>query len=86
MYGQELKSFDPWSAIVITLTLVLFVISVLVKGFTHELLLEAGVFLVSMKLILMGQKNSLSARITAERLDRIAGMLEQIQPPPQSQP
>lgn len=31
---------------------------VLTKGFTHDLLLEAGVFLVSIKLIRMGYKNS----------------------------
>jgi len=82
MPNQELNRFDPWSVIVIALTLVLFLGSVFVKGFTHELLLEAAVFLVSMKLILMAQKNSLSARLTGQRLERIASVLEQIQNQP----
>lgn len=82
MPNQELNRFDLWSVIVIALTLVLFLGSVFVKGFTHELLLEAAVFLVSMKLILMAQKNSLSARLTGQRLERIASLLEQIQNQP----
>jgi len=82
MPNQELNRFDPWSVIVIALTLVLFLGSVFVKGFTPELLLEAAVFLVSMKLILMAQKNSLSARLTGQRLERIASLLEQIQNQP----
>jgi len=82
MPNQELNRFDPWSVIVIALTLVIFLGSVFVKGFTHELLLEAAVFLVSMKLILMAQKNSLSARLTGQRLERIASLLEQIQNQP----
>jgi len=82
MPNQELNRFDPWSVIVIALTLVTFLGSVFVKGFTHELLLEAAVFLVSMKLILMAQKNSLSARLTGQRLERIASLLEQIQNQP----
>jgi protein-S-isoprenylcysteine O-methyltransferase Ste14 len=82
MSNEELNRFDPWSAVVIALTLVLFLVSVFVKGFTHELLLEAGVFLVSIKLILMAQKNSLSARLTVQRLERIASLLERIQNQP----
>jgi len=58
MSSQESSRLDPWSAVVIALTLVLFVVSIFVKGFTHELLLEAGVFLVSIKLILMAQRTA----------------------------
>jgi hypothetical protein len=79
MSSEESRSFDPWSAVVIVLTLVLFLVSIFVKGFTHELLLEAGVFLVSVKLILMAQKNSLSAKMTAQQLDRLSRALEGIQ-------
>ncbi len=78
MLIQELRRVDPWSAVVIALTLVLFFVSVFVKGFTHELLLEAGVFLVSIKLIMMANRNSLSARLTVQRLERISSMLEDI--------
>jgi len=52
--------------IVIVLTVVLFAAALFAKGFTHDLFIEAGVLLVSIKLILMGQKN---AR-TEENLER----------------
>ena len=77
MPSEKLRSSDPWSAVVIALTLVLFITSIFVNGFTHELLLEAGVFLVSVKLILMAHKNSLSAKLVGQRLDEIASLLEQ---------
>jgi hypothetical protein len=82
MLNQDSTPSDPWSAVVIGLTLLLFVVSVFVKGFTHELLLEAGVFLVSVKLILMAQKNSVSAKVLGQRLERIATLLERIQNQP----
>ncbi len=44
------------SALVIILTFVLFVLALFTKGLTHDLLLEAGVFLVSAKLIIMAYK------------------------------
>jgi hypothetical protein len=81
MSNQELSRFDPWSAVVIALTLGLFLVSVFVKGFTHELLLEAGIFLVSVKLILLGQKNTAFSRATNQRLERIANLLEGVQQP-----
>ena len=79
MSKEELKQSDPWSAVVIALTLLLFLVSIVVKGFTHELLLEAGVFLVSVKLILMAHKNALSTRLTSQRLEHIATLLEGMQ-------
>jgi hypothetical protein len=82
MINQDSTPSDPWSAVVIGLTLLLFVVSVFVKGFTHELLLEAGVFLVSVKLILMAQKNCVSAKVIGQRLERIATLLERIQNQP----
>jgi len=70
------KSSDPWAVIVILLSVGLFVVAVFVKGFTHELLLEAGVFLVSVKLILMAQKNTETENRLEERLANIQEMLE----------
>ncbi len=75
MLGSFHKHFDPWSLVVIVLTLVLFVVALFVKGITHELLLEAGVFLVSLKLILMSHKNSVLAQQTEKRLEVIADLL-----------
>jgi hypothetical protein len=82
MPSEKLRSSDPWSAVVIALTLILFIASIFVNGFTHELLLEAGVFLVSVKLILMAHKNSLSAKLVGQRLDEIASLLEHNQSQP----
>ncbi len=50
--------FDPASMVVILITLALFIAALFYKGFTHDLLLEAGVFLVSVKLILLSFRNS----------------------------
>jgi hypothetical protein len=63
--------FDLWALVVIVLTLGLFLIALFVKGLTHDLLLEAGVFLVSVKLILMGYKNSASNGSIQQKLDEI---------------
>lgn len=51
------KYLDTWTLITIIVTIVLFVTALFVKGFTHQLLLEAGVLLVSVKIILMSYKN-----------------------------
>lgn len=69
------KHFDTWSIVVIILTFVLFVAALFIKGLTHDFLLEAGVLLVSVKLILMSHKNSVLARQTEERLEAIAELL-----------
>jgi hypothetical protein len=55
---ETFKASDPWAIIVIVLSCALFVLALFLKGFTHGLLLEAGVFLVSLKLILMAKKNT----------------------------
>jgi hypothetical protein len=73
---------DPLSLVVIVLTLLLFVIALFIKGFTHDMLLECGVFLVSVKLIVMSHKNGVSARLADERLVKIQNLLETS--PPQS--
>ena len=52
------KYFDMGSLVVIGITLFLFVLALFMKGMTHDLLLEAGVFLVSVKLIMIGYKSS----------------------------
>ena len=69
---------DKASALTLALTLVLFVIALFVKGFTHDLLLEAGVFLVSIKLVIAGYKNQQGTRSLIDRLDRIERKLENL--------
>ncbi len=74
------KHFDPWSIAVIILTFALFLMALFIKGFTHDLLLEAAVFLVSLKLILISHKNSVLAQQTEERLDAIYNLLLRREP------
>lgn len=73
------KYLDFGSQVVLVLTLVLFLVALFLKGFTHELLLETGVFLVSVKLILLSCKNSISARLTDERLAQLQEILHRIE-------
>jgi len=70
------KSSDPWTSVVILLTVGLFSLSLAVKGITHELFLESGVFLVSVKLILMAGKNAASEERIERQLDQIEELLK----------
>jgi hypothetical protein len=71
--------FDIGSLLVILLTLVLFVAALYYTGFTHDLLLEAGVFLVSVKLILMSYKNTVASIELKAELAEIRSLLEDLQ-------
>lgn len=53
------EHLDLGSIIIILITFVLFIAALFFKGFTHDLLLEAGVFLVSVKVIMMAYRNSM---------------------------
>ena len=67
---------DGASVFTVALTLVLFVVALFVKGVTHDLLLEAGVFLVSVKLVLMNYKNGVAMRTLEHHLDEIKSLIE----------
>jgi hypothetical protein len=60
----------------IILTLVLFIAALFVKGLTHDLLLEAGVFLVSVKLVLMSYKSGVATDAIRSELAAIRGTLQ----------
>ena len=85
---------DAASWLVILVTLALFVAAIFVKGLGHDLLLEAGVFLVSVKLIMMAYRSSVTAqRLSGElaeireslsRLERAARVERAPEPPPAS--
>ena len=70
------KHFDVGSTIVIIVTFLLFILALFTKGFTQDLLLEAGVFLVSVKLILMAYNNSVYIKSIENELKDIKGLLE----------
>jgi hypothetical protein len=69
------RYLDLGSVLVIVITFALFVIALFMKGLSHDLLLEAGVFLVSVKLIIMSYKSVEVADALKERLDEIAAAL-----------
>jgi predicted DNA-binding transcriptional regulator len=69
------KSSDPWSIIIIILTVALFILALFVKGFTKGLLVECGVLMVSIKLILMAKKTAEIEKNLERRLDRIEKLL-----------
>jgi hypothetical protein len=71
------KNTDIWSAIVIAITLVLFGVALVSKGFSEDLVLEAAVFLVSLKLILMARTNTAAVRDVKNELSIIRGLLEE---------
>jgi len=60
----------------IVLTVILFAIALFATGFTKDLLLEAGVLLVSIKIILMGSANRDSNREIIKKLNEINAMLQ----------
>ena len=70
------KHIDIGSLIIILITFFLFVIALFVKGLTKELLLEAGVLLVSIKIIMMAQKNSAISNEISKDLEEIKKMIK----------
>jgi hypothetical protein len=56
---------------------VLFGVALFEKGFTHDILLEAGVFLVSVKLIIMSHKNSVLAYRIEEHITQMETLLRE---------
>jgi len=72
------KHLSATDLIVIAITVALFVIALFLKGFTHNLLLEAGVLLVSVKIIMMNYKNSVAIKNLLKELGDIKGMLSEM--------
>jgi hypothetical protein len=68
---------DAGSMLVMATTLVLFIAAAFTKGLSHDLLLEAAVFLVSVKLIIMAYKNSKTAESISTQLKDIKTMLKE---------
>lgn len=70
--------FDISSLLVIVLTFALFVAALYFTGLTHDLLLEAGVFLVSVKLIFMSYKNAVTSDKLHNELAEIRSLLQEM--------
>lgn len=73
-----MKHFDIGSLIVIVVTFVLFGMALFFTGITHDLLLEAGVFLVSIKLIIMAYKSSVASNHIHSELQEIKNLLIEV--------
>ena len=71
-----MKHFGVGSIIVIAITFILFTMALFTTGFTHDLLLEAGVFLVSVKLILMSYNTSVRSESIHRELKEIKNFLK----------
>jgi hypothetical protein len=71
------KFSDPWSIVVIVLTIALFILALFVKGFSKGLLVECGVLMVSIKLILIAKKTAEIEANLEQRLDRIEKLLSE---------
>ncbi|NNL84520.1 MAG: hypothetical protein HKP27_02655 [Myxococcales bacterium] len=67
---------DRGSMVIIAITFLCFAIALFAKGFTQGLLLEIGVFLVSVKLIVMAYKNSVANETISRELGKIREALE----------
>jgi hypothetical protein len=65
------KYLGPGTTLIVLITLGLFIAALFVKGFTHDLLLEAAVFLVSVKLIIMTYRNTKGVEAIQCKLDKI---------------
>ena len=69
------KHFDVKTLLVIIATFILFALALVTQGITHDLLLETGVFLVSVKLILMGYRINVTNEHIKKELSEIKRFL-----------
>jgi hypothetical protein len=77
---QEIrKYFDLGSLAVIIVTFILFTAALFSKGLTHDIFLEAGVFLVSVKLIIMLFKNETTMRSIHKKLDDLQNGVKRLE-------
>ncbi len=68
---KPVKYLGHWSLAVVIVTLILFIVAFFFKGFTHDLLLETAIFLVSVKLIMLSYQSNHGIEEINEKLDRI---------------
>jgi hypothetical protein len=74
-----LKHLDVGTQLTLAITFILFVVALFEKGLTHDLLLEAGVFLVSVKLVIMSYKASVSLGAMDSQLGAMRTSLQPIE-------
>ncbi len=67
---------DTASSVVIVITFILFVVSLFLKGLSHDILLDSGVLLVSVKLIIMSYKNNVNINEVNKQLGEIKKLVK----------
>jgi hypothetical protein len=70
------KYLDTGSFVIALITLGLFAAALFTKGLTHDLFLETGVFLVSLKIIIMAYRNNVSVSELDKKLNIIMDTLK----------
>lgn len=68
---------DLGSLVIAVITCGLFVTALFFKGWTHDLFLEVGVFLVSVKIMLLAYHNGVAVGDLDEKLDTVLTELKQ---------
>ena len=67
---------DFGSVLIIVITFIFFVVSLFVKGLSHEILLDSAVFLVSVKIIIMSFKNESYIKELSKQLEEIKSLIK----------
>ena len=73
-----MKNFDRGSIAVMAITVSLFVYAMIRHGLTDDLLLETGIFLVSVKIIMLSYENGRHIRHIESQLDGIQRRILQV--------
>ena len=69
------KYMDRGSFVVAVITLVLFIAALFSKGISHDIFLETGVFLVSVKIIIMAYRSSVDVNQLDKKIDAVLAIL-----------
>jgi hypothetical protein len=69
------KYMDSGSFIVAVITLVLFIAALFSQGISHDIFLETGVFLVSVKIIITAYRNSVDINHLDKKIDAVLVIL-----------
>ena len=69
------KYMDRGSFVVAVITLVLFIAALFSKGISHDIFLETGVFLVSVKIIITAYRNSVDINHLDKKIDAVLAIL-----------
>ena len=75
------KPLDAPLILVATATAALFAAALFVKGITHDLFLEAGILLLSIKVLMMMRKTHQDAEHLDHKLDSILDRLDRLSAP-----